>query len=93
IVEYDAEARALYIRLQRGKVAKTREVSQGVFLDFDSSSNLCGIEILGATARIPSAALSRVVMRAPVAARRLTLVSARRRKEGLQVTRRASAAG
>ena len=57
-IEYDREADALYIQMKEKYVAKTREVEEGVLLDFDESSTLIGIEILAATKRF---ALSDIV--------------------------------
>jgi len=57
-IEYDREADALYIQIQEKYVAKTKEVEEGVLLDFDESAKLIGIEILAATKRF---ALSDIV--------------------------------
>ncbi|MCD6318723.1 DUF2283 domain-containing protein [Candidatus Aerophobetes bacterium] len=50
-IEYDQEADALYIQIQEKYVAKTKEVENGVSIDFDKASKLIGIEILDATKR------------------------------------------
>ncbi|WP_457634245.1 DUF2283 domain-containing protein, partial [Oceanithermus desulfurans] len=34
-LEFDQEADALYLRLKDGQVAETREVQQGVFVDYN----------------------------------------------------------
>jgi len=57
-IEYDREADALYIQIQEKYVAKTKEVEEGVLLDFDEGAKLIGIEILAATKRF---ALSDIV--------------------------------
>jgi uncharacterized protein YuzE len=46
--EIDNEAKALYIRLQEGKIAQTIEYPkmQEVFLDLNEDNQLLGIEIL-----------------------------------------------
>ncbi len=47
IIEIDGEARALYVRLQDGEIAKTIEYpDQEIFLDLDGQGQLLGIEIL-----------------------------------------------
>ena len=50
-IEYDREANALYIQMQEKEVAKTREVEEGVLIDFDGENRLIGIEILDVTNR------------------------------------------
>ena len=57
-IEYDREADALYIQLQGKYVAKTKEVEEGVLIDFDENSRLIGVEILEVTKRF---ALSDIV--------------------------------
>ena len=50
-IEYDQEVDALYIRVQENIVATTKEVAEGVNLDFDKEGKLIGLEILDATER------------------------------------------
>lgn len=50
-IEYDKEVDALYIRIQEKKVAHTREIEEGINLDFDSDGKMIGLEIIGATER------------------------------------------
>ena len=50
-IEYDREADALYIQMQEKKVTKTKEVEEGLLIDFDEENRLIGIEILDATKR------------------------------------------
>ncbi len=57
-IEYDREANALYIQIQEKYVAKTKEVENGVSIDFDEANKLIGIEILDVTKRF---ALSDIV--------------------------------
>ena len=53
-LEYDKEVDALYIRIEETIVAKTKEVEEGINLDFDVEGKLIGIEILNAKARYKS---------------------------------------
>ncbi len=57
-IEYDEEANALYIQIQEKPVARTKEIEDGVLIDFDEQNNLIGFEILDATKRF---ALSDIV--------------------------------
>ena len=47
-IEYDKDADALYITIKEDYVERTDELENGVALDFDSSGNLIGIEVLNA---------------------------------------------
>jgi uncharacterized protein YuzE len=50
-IEYDKEVDALYIRIQERKVSHTREIEEGINLDFDEDEKIIGLEIIGATER------------------------------------------
>ena len=45
-VTYDESAKALYVRVRKGKVAKTEPINDSVFLDLDTKENLVGIEVI-----------------------------------------------
>lgn len=44
-LNYDPEADSLYIDLSEQPSVETREISEGVQLDYDASGNLVGIDI------------------------------------------------
>lgn len=48
-IEYDKEVDALYIRIQEKRVAHTKEIEEGINLDFDADGRMIGIEIIAAT--------------------------------------------
>ena len=50
-IEYDKEVDTLYICLQEKEVYKTKEIEEGVNIDFDERGKVVGIEIVGATER------------------------------------------
>jgi uncharacterized protein YuzE len=50
-IEYDREVDALYIRIQEKEVSHTKEIEEGVNLDFDEEGKIIGLEIIGATER------------------------------------------
>lgn len=50
-VEYDGEVDALYIRIQKKKVSRTKELEDGINVDLDENGRLIGLEIIGATER------------------------------------------
>jgi len=45
-ISFDTLARAVYIELEKKKVARTREFAPEVFLDFDYKGKLIGVELL-----------------------------------------------
>ena len=54
-IEYDREVDALYIRIQEKYVAKTKEIAEGINVDFDEEGKVIGFEILDATDRYSQA--------------------------------------
>ena len=56
-IEYDREADALYVHLSEKpkKVAKSREVEDGIILDLDAKRQLLGIEVLDVSRRFKQA--------------------------------------
>lgn len=58
-VRYDPKADAAYIYLteKKSKVAETKELSDEIFVDYDSEGRPLGIEIIGVKGRVPSKAL------------------------------------
>ena len=46
-LEYDPSCNALYIRLKRGRVAKSEPISDNLILDLNSEKEIIGIEVLG----------------------------------------------
>lgn len=54
-IEYDGEVDALYIRIQEKHVATTREIAEGIHVDFDEDGKVLGFEILDATDRYSQA--------------------------------------
>lgn len=45
-LEYDAAAKAFYVRIKRGDVAETEPLSDSVFVDLDASGELLGMEVV-----------------------------------------------
>lgn len=46
LISWDPDARAAYIKVAQGRVAKTSERAPGVFVDLAANGRLLGIEIL-----------------------------------------------
>ncbi len=50
-IEFDKQADALYIYIQEKPVNKTKEIEEGILVDFDEENRLIGLEILDVTKR------------------------------------------
>lgn len=64
-ITFDPQADAIYIELHAGKVHLTKEVGEGIFLDYDEKSELRGIEILYAGQRAPGVVKGQLDIRIP----------------------------
>ncbi len=53
-INYDKIADAIYIEIKKGKIAKTKEVSDLVVHDLDEKGRILGIEILHASSLVSS---------------------------------------
>jgi uncharacterized protein YuzE len=51
-IEYSKETDALYIHLRDAPVAESRDVKEGVTLDFDANRHIVGLEVLDASERL-----------------------------------------
>jgi uncharacterized protein YuzE len=50
-IEYSKEADAIYVYFKEDFVAKSKEIEDGVVIDFDEKGQLIGIEVLDVTQR------------------------------------------
>lgn len=50
-IEYSKEADAIYVYFKEEYVAKSKEIEDGVVVDFDEKSQLIGIEVLDVSKR------------------------------------------
>ncbi len=51
-IEYSKGVDALYIHLRDAPVAESRDIQEGVTLDFDADGRLIGLEVLDASERV-----------------------------------------
>ncbi|HSB79663.1 MAG TPA: DUF2283 domain-containing protein [Candidatus Methylomirabilis sp.] len=51
-IEYSKQVDALYIHLREAPVAESRDVEDGITLDFDAEGHLVGLEVLDASERM-----------------------------------------
>ncbi len=59
-IEYSKGVDALYIHLRDTPVAESRDVEEGVTLDFDAEGHIVGLEVLDASERLGLANLINV---------------------------------
>ena len=52
-LKVDAQADALYLRLDDSKIIESEEVSPGVVVDFNEANQVVGVEILRLSKRSP----------------------------------------
>ena len=67
-ITFDPRADAMYFELRPVKVASTREVGEGIYLDFDEEGELRGIEMLYVSLRAPDVAKGHLEIRLPITA-------------------------
>ncbi len=51
-ISYDSVAKAMYIKLSRNKVFKTKEISSNFLVDIDRKGSVVGVEILNTTQKL-----------------------------------------
>jgi uncharacterized protein YuzE len=46
-LEYDPSSTALYVRMKKGRVAKSKPLADNIILDLNDKNDFLGIEIIG----------------------------------------------
>jgi len=49
LLEYDLSCNVFYIRLKKGKIARSEPISDNLILDLNDKREIIGIEVLGPT--------------------------------------------
>lgn len=65
-ITYDPEVDALNIRFQGGKYDKSKEISEGIILDFSEDGKITSIEILDASKKMPLRSIEDITVRVSV---------------------------
>ena len=60
-IEYDKIADALYIYLNKGKIAKTVKMQNCLIVDVAKDGKILGLEVLGASKQIPRSQITRPI--------------------------------
>jgi len=68
-IEYSKESDAIYVYFKEEYVAKSKEIEDGVVVDFDEKGQLVGIEVLDVSQRFSLSDIANVnIMNLPVEA-------------------------
>ena len=59
-IEYSKNADALYVYFKETYVSKSKEIEEGITLDFDEKNQIVGIEILDASERFSKADIANI---------------------------------
>ena len=59
-IEYSKSVDALYVLFREVYVSKSKEIEEGVIIDFDENGHVIGVEILDASKRLKPAELSNI---------------------------------
>ena len=59
-IEYSKKADALYVYFKEKFVSSSREIEEGIVLDFDENNQIIGIEILDASARFSKSDIANI---------------------------------
>jgi uncharacterized protein YuzE len=65
-ITYDSKADAMDIKFQSGKYDISKEIAEGIIIDYTKSGKVMGIEILDASKRMPLKQLEDIVIGMPV---------------------------
>lgn len=65
-IQYDKTADAMYIRLKKGRVAKTIKINNRLIIDVDKKGGVIGIEMLDVSHQIPKKEIGKIYTEIPV---------------------------
>ena len=67
-ITYDPKADAMSIQFQKGKYEISREIAEGIIIDYTKGGKVISIEILDASKRMPKESITDIVVGLPVKA-------------------------
>ena len=67
-ITYDPKADAMNIKFQEGKYEISREVAEGIIVDYTKKGKVIRIEILDASKRMPKESLKDIIIGLPIEA-------------------------
>ncbi len=51
-IEFDEEANSAYVRITQAPIVHTKEVANGILVDFDAHQEIVGVEVIGLHNRV-----------------------------------------
>ncbi|KCZ70801.1 uncharacterized conserved small protein [Candidatus Methanoperedens nitroreducens] len=67
-ITYDPESDAMNIQFQKGKYEISKEIAEGIIIDYTKDGKVLSIEILDASKRMPIASIKDVTVGLPIEA-------------------------
>ncbi len=67
-ISYDSVADAMNIKFQEGKYFISKEIAEGIIIDYTKTGKLIRIEILDASKRMPKESIKDVIVSVPTTA-------------------------
>ena len=64
-ITYDPEADVINIKFQRGKYSISKEIAEGIVVDYDKNGKVLSIEILDASKRMPLKSIEAITIGLP----------------------------
>jgi uncharacterized protein YuzE len=68
-ISYDPEADALYIVFQEGEYEISKEISDGIIVDYTKDGKVIGIEILDTSLKVPLKNIEEITVNIPIVKR------------------------
>ena len=66
-ISYDPEADAMNIVFQKGKYEISKEIAEGIIIDYTKDGKVISIEILDVKKRIPKRDIEDIIVTVPIA--------------------------
>jgi len=66
-ISYDPEADAMNIVFQKGKYEISKEIAEGIIIDYTKDGKVISIEILDVKKRIPKKDIEDIIVTVPIA--------------------------
>ncbi len=67
-ITYDPEADAMNIQFQKGKYEISKEIAEGIIIDYTREGKVISIEILDVSKRMPKESIKEVAVSMPIKA-------------------------
>ncbi|MCX6801785.1 MAG: DUF2283 domain-containing protein [Candidatus Diapherotrites archaeon] len=65
-ISYDSKADAMNIKFQEGKYAISKEIIEGIIIDYTKNGKVLSIEILDTSKRMPISSIEDITISSPI---------------------------